>query len=65
MNHLKKVYDHNVYNWFDLDIDKPAVKIYLNTKENFYFSEGYPGGINWEFHPDSMNLKIFLSISNL
>lgn len=50
--HLQTVYE-------DHSSKLRTTTIYQNTKENFYFSKGYPGGINWEYHPDKSNLRIY------
>ena len=46
--HLQTVYE-------DHSSKLRTTKIYQNIKENFYFSKGYPGGINWEYHPGKSN----------
>ena len=50
--HLQTVYEEYISK-------HRTTTIYQNIKENIYFSEGYPNGINWEYHPDKSNLRIY------
>jgi hypothetical protein len=69
--HIKKVYENqDTFAFLKEDkykhlleivqyTEENLYEIYQNIKENFYFSKGYPGGINWEYHPGKSNLRIY------